>query len=108
MKLNCWEKMKCGREPGGKNTDAWGVCPAASDARLNGAHDGKNAGRACWVIVGTLCEGRPSNSFGEKIRKCIRCPFYAKVRAEEGAGYVLGSALIDKKHADLTITSCQA
>jgi hypothetical protein len=55
-KKNCWEVMKCGREPGGKNAEELGVCPASTDERLSGTHGGKHAGRACWVIAGTFCD----------------------------------------------------
>ena len=29
-KQNCWEFMKCGREPNGSNADNLGVCPAST------------------------------------------------------------------------------
>lgn len=88
--------MKCGREPGGKNAKAHGICPAATDVRLNGIHGGKNAGRACWVIAGTFCEGLVQGSFAQKYRDCTLCEFYRMVRREEGSGY-LSSLLLLKK-----------
>ena len=56
-KINCWEFKKCGRQPGGVKVAELGVCEAASAAVLNDIHDGKNGGRACWAITGTLCGG---------------------------------------------------
>lgn len=50
-KINCWEFKKCGRESGGAHAYDFGVCPAATEKRLNGTHGGKNAGRACWVVA---------------------------------------------------------
>ena len=47
---NCWEHKKCGREPGGSETESLGVCPAAVESRLDGVHGGRNAGRACWIV----------------------------------------------------------
>jgi len=44
MKKNCWEHMNCGREQDGKNAAATGVCPAATDMRLNGIHAGETPG----------------------------------------------------------------
>ena len=35
QKPNCWEHKKCGRQPGGKNTDDLGVCPAATDTSFD-------------------------------------------------------------------------
>ena len=82
-KLNCWEFKKCGREPGGHNTEH-GVCPAAVDTNLDGSHDGKNAGRACWVVAGTLCEGEVQGTFAKKYVGCEQCDFYQAVVEEEG------------------------
>ena len=85
-KLNCWEFKKCGREPGGHNKDQ-GVCPAAVDTNLDGSHDGKNAGRACWVVAGTLCEGEVQGTFAKKYAGCEQCDFYQAVVEEEGFNY---------------------
>ena len=55
MKKNCWEIKNCGREPSGNKVEELGVCPAATEVRLNAVHEGTNAGRACWApsIPGT-------------------------------------------------------
>ncbi len=58
MKRNGWEVQKCGREPGGKNAREMKVCPAAVFDKIDGAHGGKNAGQACWVVAGTMCGGK--------------------------------------------------
>jgi len=65
-----------------------GVCSAAIEARLDGLNDGDNAGRACWVVPGTLCSGRICGSFDEKYSTCRKCAFYELVQEEEGAAYV--------------------
>lgn len=84
-KTNCWENKKCGREPGGAKAVELGVCAAATDTRLNGVHDGKNAGRACWVVSGTLCGGKVQGTYANKLGNCATCLFYKIVRVEEGA-----------------------
>ncbi len=86
-KLNCWEFIKCGREPKGKKTKELGVCPAALDERLNGFHEGKNAGRVCWAIAGTFCEGKVHGIFAGKNNDCTVCDFFRQVKAEEGPNY---------------------
>ena len=91
--INCWEFMKCGREPGGKNEKQSGVCVAATEIRLNKMHRGKNGGRACWVVAGTLCVGKASCSFVEKIKNCLDCSFYIKVKVEEEANFKHGKDL---------------
>jgi len=75
--------MKCGREAGGPKAVQLGVCPAYNSRGLNGVHGGRNAGRACWVIAGTLCGGAVQGSFAEKEKNCLACAFYKLVRKEE-------------------------
>ena len=82
-KLNCWEFMKCGREPGGAKVDEMGVCPATECTNLDGTHDGKNAGRSCWVVAGSMCKGNIQGTYALKYLDCSRCTFYRKVREEE-------------------------
>jgi len=81
---NCWEYMKCGREAGGARAAELGVCPAAVDKEYHGFNRGVNAGRICWAIAGTLCDGKAAGRFATKIRTCMNCEFYAAVVKEEG------------------------
>ncbi|MBC8178863.1 MAG: protein kinase [Deltaproteobacteria bacterium] len=82
--MNCWEYMKCGREPGGNNAKELGICPASNDGSYDGIHSGKNAGRFCWAVAGTFCGGKVQGSFAEKRASCISCEFFQKVQTEEG------------------------
>jgi hypothetical protein len=92
QKLNCWEVKRCGRERGGKRAHL-GVCSAAEERRLDGVHGGTAAGRACWVIGGTLCEGRVQGDFAEKFDACERCDFYNMVKREESPTFTLSPTL---------------
>jgi hypothetical protein len=94
-KLNCWEVKRCGREQGGKRPEL-GVCPAAVEERLDGIHGGKNAGRACWIVAGTLCGGNVQGTFAKKIDSCEACDFFNLVKEEEGNGYLRSSVLFFK------------
>lgn len=87
-KANCWEFMKCGREPGGSQVLRLGVCPAAVETRVDGVNGGRNGGRACWAVSGTLCGGRVQGSFAVRMNDCMACPFYRRVQAEEGEAAV--------------------
>jgi len=82
-KLNCWEFKKCGRQPGGQKTAELGVCPATVAQDLDGAHEGKNAGRACWVVAGSLCGGKIQGTYAKKLLNCWRCEFMNMVKQEE-------------------------
>ncbi len=94
MKKNCWEYKKCGRQPQGLSVLQLGVCPAAVEDRLDDVHDGTNAGRACWVVAGTLCGGSVQGSFGAKYKSCEQCDFYQMVRTEERGGFQFSSVLL--------------
>lgn len=82
-KANCWVFKKCGREVGGQKVNELGVCPVAVDQSLDGAHGGLNAGRACWVVAGTLCGGKLQGTFAKKLHNCWNCEFMKKVQQEE-------------------------
>jgi len=83
-KLNCWDVMACGREPGGKKTLESGTCPAAVDKSFDGIHSGKWGGRVCWAVTGTLCGDCKQGSFAEKRPSCLECDFFQMVQEEEG------------------------
>jgi hypothetical protein len=94
MKKNCWEFKSCGREPGGINEKTQGVCPAAVEEKLNGVHHGKNGGRACWVVAGTLCGGIVQGTFAQKFKNCNTCDFYNEVKKHESSGFKLSATLL--------------
>jgi len=83
MKQNCWEFKKCGRQPGGQHMDELGPCPVVTYAALNGVHGGMNAGRACWVVTGSLCGGKKQGNEEQKRKACWECDFLKQVKKEE-------------------------
>lgn len=94
--MNCWEVMDCGREPGGARVKELGVCPAAICKEADGIHGGKNGGRCCWAIAGTLCRGKLQGTFSQKESTCFECPFYKQVKIEEGPYFEPAFVIIDK------------
>jgi hypothetical protein len=46
-------------------------------------HEGKNAGRACWAIAGSLCGGKIQGTYAQKLFNCWRCDFMNNVKKEE-------------------------
>lgn len=89
-KMNCWEYMGCGRQPGGDKVGKLCECPAATvtvypDDQYN---SGACLGRRCWRMVGTLCGGEVQGTFAKKVGNCRTCPFYNKVKEEEGQDFV--------------------
>jgi len=101
-KENCWEFMKCGRQPRGRRVKEYGECPAAVESRLDGVHGGVNGGRACWIVAGTLCGGKIQGTFAEKIESCFKCRFFKKVGQEEKKNLHLPSELKKVLHRTAT------
>jgi len=89
MKTNCWEVKKCGRQQNGIKTGEFGICLARSETSYNGKNGGKNGGRYCWKIAGTLCGGEVQGSFARKVGNCMACDFFKQVRKEEGKEFQL-------------------
>jgi hypothetical protein len=81
MKKNCWEYKACKQEITNKQVN---MCPACVDTRFDGIHGGICAGRACWVIEGTMCDGSVQGDFIDKYKQCGDCDFYEHVKKEEG------------------------
>ena len=89
-KINCWEFMGCGLNI---NRDFIGAaqgphCPACFDQSRKGMHGGQNAGRACWLVSGTLCGGARQETDRQKHDICIPCDFYALVIDEESGNKI--------------------
>ena len=94
MKTNCWEFKNCGREPNGSNVDEHGICPASTEKAIDGVHDGKNAGRACWVVAGSMCNRKMQGTFAQKYNDCILCDFYQAVVNEEDKNLEMSIVLL--------------
>ncbi|MBF0240111.1 MAG: hypothetical protein HQM12_20605 [SAR324 cluster bacterium] len=87
---NCWEEMKCGREPGGEHVEEFGPCPATlPDHEFEGVNNGEFTGRFCWVIAGTLCNNKKQGTFATKLISCLKCRFLNQVHEEEGRNFFL-------------------
>ncbi|MBI5633834.1 MAG: PilZ domain-containing protein [Nitrospirae bacterium] len=97
-KLNCWEIKKCGRETDGARINELGVCPVAKEERLDGMHDGKYAGRACWPVAGTFCGGVVQGTFAAKVKNCLECECYRQVVSEEGLNFQTSKEIMDSLH----------
>lgn len=95
MALNCWQYMKCGREPGGAKESELGVCPAVMERRLNALNHGYNGGRSCWVVAGTMCGSSPQGVFALKFGSCAKCEFYRLVHHEEADNFTMTTLLLD-------------
>jgi hypothetical protein len=94
MKKNCWEVMKCGMQIHGENVKELGVCPASTCTKLDSVHGGKNAGRVCWLVAGSMCDGKPRGRFVSNCTNCKKCEFYLRVKEEEGANFMLTADLV--------------
>ncbi len=95
-KLNCWEFKRCGREPGGEKATSLGVCRASIDRKWHHTNNGKNAGRCCWVVAGTFCQGMVQGTFAQKYHDCAMCDFYDHVKFEEYPAFIKAESLLEK------------
>ena len=87
---NCWETMKCGRQPGDENAEALGACPAAMpNEYVDGVNGGKHYGRCCWAVAGTLCRGQVQGTYAKKLVDCLGCEFLKQVNEDEGRDFIL-------------------
>lgn len=93
--LNCWEIKKCGREPDGLHAEELGICPASVETKLNGINHGKNAGRSCWALTGTLCGGIVQGSFATKLNNCMQCNHYKDVLFDEGKNFKKSTEILN-------------
>ena len=96
-KKNCWEVMKCERQPDGAKADELGVCPTAVSGEYDGLNNGTYGGRFCWRIAGTMCDGRPQGDVTLKTLDCLGCDFFKQVAMEEGPDFVLSPAELVKR-----------
>ncbi len=102
--LNCWEFMRCGREPGGAEAERLGPCPAATDRSYHGLNEGLNGGRICWAVAGTCCGGKVQGTFAEKRSSCVDCDFFKKIHQEQREAHPstkLLKILCDEDHSAL-------
>ncbi|MDP6110495.1 MAG: ATP-binding protein [Planctomycetota bacterium] len=88
-KINCWEHKQCGRQPGGALGEQLGPCTVATDTTCDGINGDKNAGRLCWAIADTLCEGKVCDSYSQKTSRCQKCSFFRRVKYEKGCHFQL-------------------
>ncbi len=83
-KKNCWEILKCGYSPEGRDPSGDNLCPVIIANAVDGVNGGRNAGRICWAISGTRCYGEVQKSFEEKEFLCLDCKVFKRVLKEEG------------------------
>ena len=53
--------------------------------RVDGMNSGKNGGRTCWALTGTLCGGKVQGTFAAKVANCMGCDFYKLVSQKKAA-----------------------
>lgn len=96
-KVNCWEFHNCGFQKRiHVENDIYNTCPAVTETRLDGIHNGKNGGRACWVIAGTKCGGWIQKTYAQKFISCSSCAFKKMVYKEEKSFFIFSDDLLKK------------
>lgn len=88
-RMNCWEANNCTHNPDREGKGGCALCPAARPGKFDGVNNGRFAGRFCWAVAGTFCEGRIQGIFARKFVECLSCKFFQQVDKEEGHFLVL-------------------
>lgn len=83
-KTNCWEFTGCRKKKTDDRFLGRRKCLVPEMSMYDGMHGGKNAGRACWLVADTTCNGDLQLTFSHKLTTCSQCDFYLKVKEEEG------------------------
>jgi hypothetical protein len=68
--------MMCGKELARTKAQEIGVCSASSKTMLDRTDGSGDAGPACWVISGTVCDGTSQRSCMEEISDCMSSRLY--------------------------------
>ena len=72
------------------------VCAGATLREAGGLNGGKNGGRACWAVSGTLCGGQVQGAFASKVSNCVNSGFYKAVALEQGDSLASKEQVLDK------------
>ncbi len=84
-KQNCWEVSNCGKE---------NYCLAGTSTLFDGMFGGRNGGRFCAFIDGTLCKDGAPMDPEEKIRRCASCHFFKEIVSDAiDGGYPADAAM---------------
>lgn len=94
-KVNCWDFQRCGRHLSVGQENGMPVCPAFLETGLTGINGGKNGGRACWVIPGTLCGGWFRRTLVPKYVACMLCDFKRTLLKEERADCIISKRFLN-------------
>lgn len=89
MKKNCWEFKGCGNGPGRDGRKGKHACPVPEMSVYDGINNGTNAGRVCWIVADSACDGDIQVTFKHKLKACVDCDFYKAVREQEGKDLAL-------------------
>ncbi len=92
--INCWDFHNCRFHNIFGGNESSKICPAITETRLNGIHNGKNGGRACWVIIGTMCGGWIQKNYAQKFISCSSCSFKKMVYKEEQSFFIFSDDLL--------------
>jgi hypothetical protein len=95
MKKNCWEFKKCGNRPGGAEGKGKCACPVPEMSVYDGINSGTNAGRVCWIVADSACDGDVQVTFRHKLKACGECDFYKAVSEEEGTDLALPMKVLE-------------
>lgn len=81
---NCWEIARCGREPGGSQAQALGVCPAALGESGNSIRHIEASERVSGTVTGNLCYAEIQGTTASQPEACPHCEATWRIQGDEG------------------------
>lgn len=66
-----------------KQKPCWDVQDCPADIRDNCPAREFRFGHLCWFVTGTLCDGKPCESWEEKMKRCRECSVFLRMAALE-------------------------
>jgi DNA-binding XRE family transcriptional regulator len=69
-----------------KSRPCWLIKRCPADRRRNCPAWEFSAGQMCWLINGTVCEGKPQKSWAKKMAICKRCTVFQSALSSDAKG----------------------
>ena len=98
--MKCCEFMMCGKELARTKAQELGLCSASSKTMLDRTDESRDAGPACWIISGAVCDGTSQRPCMEENGDCMSPTLYDYMCNQERQRLENSSNLLRKLHTE--------